>query len=102
VVPDLKSQGYDSIFYTMTETCEGCGQQIDSDWLESGRCIGCRREYKALQQYQITELTMRRQVHARTCVTSSPDAPRDGGGRFQGMAYRKVRSRFSRRRGVNK
>lgn len=35
----------------MTSPCTRCGQQIERDFLEFGRCIGCRKEYNAVKGY---------------------------------------------------
>lgn len=35
------------------EPCGGCRQPIDSDWLEDGKCVSCRKRPFALGQWTV-------------------------------------------------
>jgi hypothetical protein len=45
--------------------CSRCSQLVDSDWLEAGRCLGCRREHVWLARYATMEECDREQMVRR-------------------------------------
>ncbi len=63
----------------MVEPCVRCGQKIEADFLEAGRCIGCRRDYQRVKEYARNTLLDRSQMAARLQRVRAGEAKRASG-----------------------
>jgi hypothetical protein len=54
---------YDHQRMSEKSVCVRCQAPIPAEWLEYGRCIGCRREYVELKKYSEQTVYARQQFH---------------------------------------
>jgi hypothetical protein len=48
-----------------TKACSRCGHEIAEEWLEHGRCHGCRQEYAQLKAYSTHRMIQERSMARR-------------------------------------